>query len=88
MTSKLYTVVATILLILQHHEIASISNICEVVNNDIRHQACITEAQQLLRSRNVVRQIDVIPVDGTCGSPPTQYCRLVSNKVTVYVKYG
>ncbi|XP_067943221.1 laminin subunit beta-4-like [Watersipora subatra] len=56
---------------------ASLSSVCEDLGNDgVIYRACLPEAQHLFRSRNVVKDFQVIPLNGTCGDPPSEYCIL------------
>lgn len=48
-------------------------------------KACFTEAQQLLRIENLLKDITVIPRNSTCGNPPSNYCRLVNFHTTFSV---
>ncbi|KAF6021171.1 hypothetical protein EB796_020517 [Bugula neritina] len=51
---------------------------CESENSFgvLMFKACFTEAQQLLRIENLLKDITVIPRNSTCGNPPSNYCRL------------
>lgn len=73
--------------LLQHHACCgqaqeeSFTSACESSDPDTEltlYRACLTEAQQLFRSRIVHRLLTVSPPDHTCGDPPAQFCRLVS----------
>lgn len=60
--------------------VAYLPGICEksdVSSNNTLYSACITEAQQLFRSRNVIKELRVFPENSTCGAPPLHYCMLV-----------
>lgn len=53
---------------------------CELLDpfGQITPQSCLTEPQDLLRARDVVKTETVQPANSTCGQEPSQYCRLVS----------
>ena len=73
----------------QQQEETLASSACEILDSAdtglIQYKACLTEAQQLFRSRIVQRQLTVTPSVHTCGDPPAQFCRLVSTCIALEI---